>query len=485
MEILLAAGVQETMTKDIMLISAGADKRKLDMLTEHLAKHKLRIIEPTLPSPDAGQDPLVLAWGVPDSERDAEWRRLTAEYHAGQAGYDGLLIPVRFAPDATLPDLLTYLDPLDLSEWTGGESPEFDELVERVRYSDPGWLCVLRHHSLGALLDEPMEALHDLQVIAEQIGALAPLLSDDNDCTKPLMATLDEIGETYRVVKRAIERFVAAGLGSPQSMLASYSALERGVLAQSIRSGRAHCGRIWTRYAAPGGLRDEMQRQHGRPGALAWLDRRRRAQASADATFQRLRKADYYLFNRMDSIGVLLTGESCIIVRYLLNGEEKLARRRILQAREQLLVLESSLDAALADFQEIEETLGYAEQTQSKQAEVHMSIHIGGDVVNSNVVAADTISRSSLTVASTAVPEDLRATLTELHKAVASLTLALPDDEAELAAKDLEDLTREATSGHRPAFLRRAADGLLAAAGTVAQVGIPVAELVAKIMALV
>lgn len=146
--------------------------------------------------------------------------------------------------------------------------------------------------------------------------------------------------------------------------------------------------------------------------------------------------------------------------------------------------------ADLADYRKAIEALqqlatGYAEQTRSGQGEVHMSIHIGGDVVNSNVVAADTISRSSLTVASTTVPEDLRATLIELHKAVATLTLALPDDEAELAARDLEDLTREATSSRRPAFLRRAADGLLAAAGKVAQVGIPVAELVAKIMALV
>jgi hypothetical protein len=184
-----------------------------------------------------------------------------------------------------------------------------------------------------------------------------------------------------------------------------------------------------------------------------------------------------------------LTIEARHVVRLLLAGQERAARQRIAQAREVLLPLEDELDAALEAFQEIEASLGYAEDTRIKTEAVHVSIqsiHIGGDVVNSNVVAANTIERSALTLrAASALPEELKAVLTELHKAVGELTAALPDDEAELAARDLEELTAEATSGSpRPAFWRRAVDGLLAAAREVADVGSPVVDLVTKVAVL-
>jgi len=130
----------------------------------------------------------------------------------------------------------------------------------------------------------------------------------------------------------------------------------------------------------------------------------------------------------------------------------------------------------------------YLEGDHRKTEGIHVSIqqiNINGDVVNSNVVAASVIENSSIAVGKASISDELRILLSELHKSVAVLTAELPEDEAALAAHDLEALTIEATSPTpRRAFWRRAAHGLLAAAGTAA-VGIPVVDLVNKIVALI
>ena len=162
----------------------------------------------------------------------------------------------------------------------------------------------------------------------------------------------------------------------------------------------------------------------------------------------------------------------------------------ILAARDQRLHAEFSfeelVEAGARD--EIELALGYAEPLPPPKEVVQMStqsITIFGSVYDSNIVAAATIERSSITLAESPIGEELKLALRELHEATAALTTRLSDDEAALAARDLEDLTKEATSGSpRPAFWRRAADGLMTAAKRTAEVGIPVIELVTKVTAL-
>lgn len=144
--------------------------------------------------------------------------------------------------------------------------------------------------------------------------------------------------------------------------------------------------------------------------------------------------------------------------------------------------------ALLCEFREIEQLLGYTEDTPGEERTIQVSVqqvNINGIVVNSNVVAANVIKSSSITAANAKISDELKELLSELHPTVAALTASLPEDEAALAAQDLADLTKEATSPNpRKAFWRRAADGLLAVAGTVGTVGIPVAELVNKVITL-
>jgi len=317
----------------------------------------------------------------------------------------------------------------------------------------------------------------ELQSLTGTIGKIGEVLIDDDERSLALRQTLAEISGTYRVVKSAVGSFVAAGveIGGPGA--AAYANLGHGLLAQAIRSGRGHCTRIEMRYDRVGGIRDGLKDQVS-PGILAELDE----------TFARLGSADGDLFEAMDQLGQALTEESRVILRYLMTKRSDEARDHIAVAVERLRPLESALDAALAAFQEVESALGYAEPLPPAKEVVHMStqnITIFGDVYRSNIVAAGTIERSSITLAESPIGEELKSALRELHEATAALTTRLSDDEAALAARDLEDLTKEATSGSpRPAFWRRAADGLLTAAKTTAEVGIPVIELVTKVTAL-
>ncbi|MDP9223706.1 MAG: hypothetical protein M3P18_07580, partial [Actinomycetota bacterium] len=313
--------------------------------------------------------------------------------------------------------------------------------------------------------------------LTAQVGELAEVLADDAEHSRQLRMALSEVGSTYQVVETALERFMAAGVDPLRMRGEAFARLERGVLKQAITNGRGHCGRIATHYKKIGGVRDAVK-DAIRPEMLQ----------NMDATFERLGSADGDLFAAMDALGEALTGESQIIVRFLSTGRESAARTRIAAAREQLLPLEDELTEALADFQSIEALLGYAEPTSQGRGVISMSIrtiNIGGDVINSNVVAAETIENSSLTVASAPISSELKATLLDLHKAVGALTADLPDDEAERTAQDLKELAEEAKKpSPRPAFWKRAAEGLMAAAKLATEVGLPVIALVTKVIEL-
>ncbi|MGH3690508.1 MAG: hypothetical protein ACRDT7_10165 [Microbacterium sp.] len=321
------------------------------------------------------------------------------------------------------------------------------------------------------------QGISGLARLTDQVQELVEVLADDAVHSRQLRKALSEVGATYRIVETALERFVAAGLDPKRVQGDTFARLERGLLTQAIVNGRGHCGRIATQYSKVGGVRDAVK-DRIEPELLT----------SMDETFEQLGTADGDLFAAMDALGEALTGESQVIVRHLTTGREDLARERIVAARDKLLPLEDELTKSLGAFQAIEGALGFAEPIPEEGGGVSVSIstiNIGGDVINSNVVAADVIKNSSLTVTSAPVNEELKTMLTELHKAVAALTAELPDDEAERAAQDLKELTDEATKPTpRPAFWKRAAEGLMEAAKKVVEVGTPVVALVTKVVQL-
>lgn len=306
--------------------------------------------------------------------------------------------------------------------------------------------------------------------------SLGEVLSADDEHSEAVRETLAEITGTYRVVKSAIESFAVAGQGMSQQRGGGFAALAHGVLADSIHNGRAHCTRIGIRYEKTGGLHDALE------GRLP-----REHLASLDKTFERLANADGDVFSAMDSVGQSLTTEARLIERLLLTRRTQQADEEFARAMDRLAPLEEALDRAISDMRNVSVTLGYAEKgAQEETAYVtNQTITIHGSVVNSAVVAADRIEDSAIKVGAAEISDELRSTLVDLHKAVAELTSRLPDDEAALAARDPEDLTRDATSpSPRPAWWRRAMDGLISAAKAVTEAGIPVIELVTKVAAL-
>lgn len=104
----------------------------------------------------------------------------------------------------------------------------------------------------------------------------------------------------------------------------------------------------------------------------------------------------------------------------------------------------------------------------------------------SGVIGADNaIQHSFNTVRSSGANDELKAKLIELTSAVEKMCKDLPPEQAEAAARDLDDFTGEATSQKpRRAVLEALGSGLSATAKVVEKVGAPVAALVKAILAL-
>jgi hypothetical protein len=460
----------------VLVMSFGADESLLAPALARLADDGLSVVVgPNLggyPSVAQLSDAAVVLVAVGGSAWPVE---LT--YPIEEFARRGQVVVVGVDANSRAPSTRNDLVYFDLGAWAGGPSATFDALTGHLRALVNSGL----HRHVGPQLESQVEYARTgvvaLQELAAQIGQLAEVLADDAEQSLPLRETLAEISGTYRVVKSAVESFVAAGLETGGPSGAAYARLAHGLLAQAIRNGRGHCTRIGTRYERVGGLRDSIK------GRLS-----QESLAELDETFERLANADDDVFSAMDQLGAALTDESRVIVSYLSTQRIDEARERMTRARDRLLPLERALDEALAAFQDVESVLGYAEPVPQEKEVVQVTsqtITILGDVVNSNVVAAETIEHSSIIAAESPIQKDLKAALLELHKATATLTSHLPDDEAALAARDVEDLTKEATSRDpRPAFWRRAAEGLLAAAKKGAEAGTPVIELVTKVTSL-
>jgi hypothetical protein len=414
---------------------------------------------------------VVLAWGNLGAER------VPSAASADVRSWLPVVI-VAVDPEVVLPDELQDLATVDLGEWAGDESEEFTRLVEMlVRLLDHR-LSKIPGQLLGpGVVRQAEMAVEQVSEMVSAVHRLDDVLGRNNPQTQALSATLRELGATYRVVKSSIETFFAAGLGPDGIDGRAYAFLERGTLAEAIHNGRAHCLRIGARYYREGGIRQELASRVDSD-----------VLASADSTFEELTNSDHDMLAAMDMVGKALTAESRAIVVHLLTEQEQLARRRLLDARELLLPLEDRLDTALFAFQKLEASLGYAEDHAEDRGVVQVSIknvNIGGGNVGCNIVVAELIKESTILLGSPGVPAELRRYLEELHKAVAALTTTLSDDDALLAARDLKDLTDEATSEKpRTALWQRAANGLLDTAKRVADVGAPVVDLVNKVVAL-
>jgi hypothetical protein len=403
---------------------------------------------------------------------------------AWSAKQTGTLLPVRLHPDAVVPAEFTDFTPFDLSGWRGGSDPELGRLIESCRR-----LVARRGYRLQSgtrLEDESYQlgqargATATLQSLTGKIATIGELLLDDNPAAADLNSALDEIGKTYRAVNDAVEDFLSAAAGggpAGQLDVSTYLRLARGNLRDKIHNGRGSCTRIATLYGKSGGIRESILHRTD-PELLH----------SIDLAFQQLKNADGDLFVEMEELGGVLTDEARYIANLALADQGDIARQRMIDAWRRLEPVESELQTARDALQEIQIQLGYVE-TITSAAGVSVTVQnvsINNSTVNAPIVVAHEIQGSWNTVADSTAGEDLKATLADLHAAVAAMTKALEPADAELAAGDLTMLTEEAVSAKpRTAQWRRAVGGLLDAAKRVGEVGIPVVELVAKVAALV
>ena len=152
------------------------------------------------------------------------------------------LVPVKLEHGAVISAAYGHLPLVDLSSWGGEDNRGIQDLVGVLRR-------LLEHKRAPSgyftLRDEwPVEgsrtAVSEMQALTGRIGQLRELLADDAERTRDLRAALREVGATYRVVKRAVGRFVAAGVKSEGIDATEYAELERGLLAEIIRNGRGH-----------------------------------------------------------------------------------------------------------------------------------------------------------------------------------------------------------------------------------------------------
>lgn len=108
-----------------------------------------------------------------------------------------------------------------------------------------------------------------------------------------------------------------------------------------------------------------------------------------------------------------------------------------------------------------------------------------GTTIHGDFVVANSIKDSFNKVENANVPNELKSLLKQLAKSVAILSGNLPKETAEQVARDLETLTAEATSkAPRKQWWQLSVEGLTKAANDIGQIGKPVLELVAKIVAI-
>jgi hypothetical protein len=393
------------------------------------------------------------------------------------------VVPVVLTESARLPTEYVYLEPIDLTGHVD-DGQGFEELVRRLNAlvedsRQRSSFDVARSVDYASPLDggsaavsSPLYAIDELDRLTAGVQRIGEILASDDERTRLVRATLDEIGKSYRVVLDGIDEFYAVGAGSDPPDKTALAKLRGGRLAERIHNGRGHCKRIGARYFAEGGLRQALEPQVPTQTLEA-----------SDATFRALTNADMDLFDAMDSVGLSLTREARQLYALVLAGQQAEASRRLVQAHETLAPLEEALHNALHRFQDVEQALGYAQDSpQEGQIVVDHSINIYGPVTNS--VVAGTIKDSQIRLQSAALPEGLEEAMQELLAAVGAISGQLTPDDAVAAASELDQLTKEVTSAQpRVGIIKKCLRSLELFGKSVTDVGLPVVELAAKIAA--
>jgi hypothetical protein len=287
---------------------------------------------------------------------DASVKTSNVREEADRGNKHGILVPVCFDTDVDLPYGFGELNYVNLVQWDGTENKELIRMLDRIRLlvkQGPNkWQYRSTLQNSDWFISSSQDAVIKLSYLTSTFRSLGEILLADAKPVKDLRGALHEVWKTYQVVNSAILQFLEPAFQPGDIDVNSYLKMERGSLNDEIRQGRGHCHNILTYYGRFGGLRDLIK------GKLS--DEKLQ---EVDDVFARLGTADGDLFYSLVEIGELLTNEARVIVNLLINKENATARQRILEGRNKLAPLESQLNIAMQDLQQLETSLGYTQSS--------------------------------------------------------------------------------------------------------------------------
>jgi hypothetical protein len=272
----------------------------------------------------------------------------------------GIVVPVKLDKSAKIPPGFDQMQHLDLTLWTGRGTKPLQELFSRIKRLLARPARARAHASTltsdNWQVNHSLDATGQLQRLSDDVRTIGGVLIPGTGPVEDLLSTLDEVGRTYTAVSKAIHRFVAPAAQRGPIDVKPYLAMERGQLLTFIEDNRGHCTRIVEYYGRVGGLRDWLEPRL-KPDKVKFLDE----------TFGRLGTVDNDLFEALVGVGDVLTEEASAIAGLLLAGQQKIARKRILDGRKKLLPLSRGLSKAMNSLQRIESALGFVPGTQNRK----------------------------------------------------------------------------------------------------------------------
>lgn len=298
---------------------------------------------------------VVVLWTTASVKREFIWSEVE------RVKDRGVLIPVKLDSKARIPLGFDQMQHIDLTSWTGRATKPLKTLTERIarllarRSRKRRYATTLATDTWA--VKNSLRATRELLCLSGEIRTIGGVLISRGGPVKDLLGTLEEVHRTYISVSEAIGRFVGPAAQGRQINTKAYQEMERGSLVRTIDDKRGHCTRIVEYYIRAGGLRDWLEPRL----AMEKLKR-------VDKAFQQLGTADDDLFEGLAQIGGVLTEEASEIVGLLLSGQQRVARRRILEGRKRLLPLERKLASSMSKLQQIESSLGYVPRAGQRKA---------------------------------------------------------------------------------------------------------------------
>jgi len=287
---------------------------------------------------------VVVAWTASSVTRD--W--VVAEAEEGRKRQ--ILVPLLFDKDIRIPMPFGIYHHFDLTDEDFLSKTEIQRLLgvltNIIKYGKPVSVYIEKLTD-GWSVNRAIIAANELRDIVSRLGSLAEIMVMESKPVTDIKLALAEIGKTYDVVNKSIEKFLLPLQKKHTLPLKPFIEMERGALDKIVKQGHGHCTLIETHYKKFGGLRSIIKPLI----SDQQID-------ELDNIFSKLGTADGDLFFQMTGISDILKNESGAIANLLLCDQQQIARERLVNNRTALIPLEKCMNEAFAELQKISQTFG-------------------------------------------------------------------------------------------------------------------------------